>query len=70
MQETVSLSERFGIQILFKRPDKFTYLNIVHHLAKEAGLDIPEKELDLGAESFALRRANRSAKTQSSMWTA
>lgn len=62
MQETVSLSERFGIQILFKRPDKFTYLNIVHHLAKEAGLDIPEKELDLGAESFALRRANRSAR--------
>ncbi len=62
MQETVSLSERFGIQILFRRPDKFTYLNIVHHLAKEAGLDIPESELDLGAESFALRRANRSAR--------
>ncbi len=62
MQETVSLSERFGIQILFRRPDKFTYLNIVHHLAEEAGLDIPEKELDLGAESFALRRANRSAR--------
>ncbi len=62
MQETVSLSERFGIQILFRRPDKFTYLNIVHHLAKEAGLDIPESELDVGAESFALRRANRSAR--------
>ncbi|MDO4460590.1 MAG: DUF815 domain-containing protein [Clostridia bacterium] len=62
MQETISLSERFGIHILFRKPDKFTYLNIVHHLAKEAGLDIPENELDLGAESFALRRANRSAR--------
>ena len=62
MQETVSLSERFGIHVLFRKPDKFTYLNIVHHLAYEAGLDISEEELDLGAESFALRRANRSAR--------
>lgn len=62
MQETVSLSERFGIQILFRRPDKFTYLNIVKHLAAEAGLDIPENELEMGAERFALGRANRSAR--------
>ena len=62
MQETVSLSERFGIQILFRRPDKFTYLNIVRHLAEEAGLDIPTEELEAGAERFALTRANRSAR--------
>ena len=62
MQETVSLSERFGIQILFRRPDKFTYLNIVRHLAEQAGIDIPQEELDLGAERFALTRANRSAR--------
>ena len=62
MQETVSLSERFGIQVLFRRPDKFTYLNIVHHLAEQAGIDIPQEELDLGAERFALTRANRSAR--------
>ena len=62
MQETVSLSERFGIQILFRRPDKFTYLNIVRHLAEQAGLDIPQEELELGAERFALTRANRSAR--------
>lgn len=62
MQETVSLSERFGIQILFRRPDKFTYLNIVRHLAQQAGLDIPSEELELGAERFALTRANRSAR--------
>jgi predicted AAA+ superfamily ATPase len=62
MQETVSLSERFGIQVLFRRPDKFTYLNIVRHLAEQAGLDIPQEELELGAERFALTRANRSAR--------
>ena len=62
MQETVSLSERFGIQILFRRPDKFTYLNIVRHLAEQAGLDIPAEELEMGAERFALTRANRSAR--------
>jgi len=62
MQETVSLSERFGIQILFRRPDKYTYLNIVRHLAEEAGLDISPEELEAGAERFALGRANRSAR--------
>ena len=62
MQETVSLSERFGIQVLFRRPDKFTYLNIVRHLAEQAGLDVPTEELELGAERFALTRANRSAR--------
>lgn len=62
MQELVSLSERFGIHITFSKPDKKTYLNIVHHLAEENGIDLESGELELLAERFALQRGARSAR--------
>ena len=62
MQEMLSLSDRFGIQITFQKPDKKTYLDIVSHLAKENGITLPEKELELLAEQFALSRGGRSAR--------
>ena len=60
MQELISLSERFGIHVSFSRPNKETFLHIVHHLAEESGLDTPEEELDAMAERFALERGGRS----------
>ena len=62
MQEIISLSDRFGIHITFQRPDKNTYLNIVHNLAAEHGVKMPADELDVAAERFALGRGNRSAR--------
>ena len=62
MQEFVSLSERFGIHVSFSKPDKKTFLHIVHHLAKESGLDMKKEELELLAERFALERGGRSAR--------
>ncbi len=62
MQELVSLSERFGIHITFSKPNKQTFLNIIHHLAEENGVDMPTDELDMLAERFALERGGRSAR--------
>lgn len=62
MQEIISLSERFGVQITFQKPTKEVYLRIVGHLAKEKGLALPEKELEELAERFALNRGGRSAR--------
>lgn len=62
MQELVSLSERFGIHITFSKPNKATFLNIVHHLAEEKGITLPAEELELQAERFALERGGRSAR--------
>ena len=78
MQEALSLSERFGIQVSFYRPNKQTYLDIVRHLAWEAGIIASaEKPAELGtdpeltaviesveaeAERFALARGGRSAR--------
>ena len=62
MQELVSLSERFGIHVTFSKPNKQTFLHIVHHLATESGIRMPDEELELLAERFALERGGRSAR--------
>lgn len=62
VQELVSLSERFGIHITFSKPNKDTFLHIVHHLAEENGIKMQTEELDLLAERFALERGSRSAR--------
>lgn len=62
MQEMISLSERFGIHVTFQKPDKATFLRIVHHLAKEKNITMDEAEMDLLAERFALERGGRSAR--------
>lgn len=62
MQEFVSLSERFGLHITFQKPNKATFLHIVHSLAKEEGIDMDASELELLAERFALERGGRSAR--------
>ena len=62
MQETLSLSERFGLTVLFSKPNKQLYLTIVKELAKRVGITMDEKELEMQAEAFALRKGNRSAR--------
>ena len=62
IQETLSLSERFGLVVLFQKPNKALYLEIVHELAERHGVKMDRGELDIKAEAFALRRGNRSAR--------
>ena len=62
LQETLSLSERFGLTVLFTKPNKQLYLSIVKELAKRFEIVMDEKELEVQAEAFALRKGNRSAR--------
>lgn len=62
MQETISLSERFGLKIYFEKPKKDLYLEIVYGLASQYGLHMDKETLALKAEQFALRKAGRSAR--------
>ena len=62
MQEALSLSERFGMRILFARPDKQLYLRIVRELAARNGVSMPQAEMEIKAEAFALSRGTRSAR--------
>lgn len=62
VQENLSLSERFGLTILFAKPEKKLYLEIIHELAERHGLHRDPAELEQEAEAFALKRGYRSAR--------
>lgn len=62
VQETLSLSERFGLTVLFAKPNKNLYLEIVFELAEKYHIDSDPEWLKTEAEAFALRRGYRSAR--------
>ncbi len=61
LQESLSLSERFGLTVYYEKPAKALYLNIVRELATRHGIT-PDENLEIRAEAFALKRGNRSAR--------
>jgi len=63
LQETMSLSARFGLTITFSKPEKDLYLEIVSCLAKEYGVEMEQEELFRRAEAFAIRASGRSPRT-------
>ena len=58
----MSLSARFVPTITFASPDRDRYLYIVQELAKQYGLDMDERELNVRSEAFAIRMGGRSAR--------
>ena len=59
-QELLSLSDRFGLTITFQKPDKKTFLEVVSDIAKQYELEMPQDELYMKAEAYALARGGRS----------
>lgn len=62
LQETLSLSERFGLVVYYGKPDKKLYLEIVRELALRRGVVKDVQSLEVEAEAFALRKGSRSAR--------
>lgn len=60
MEESLSLSDRFGLSVCFSSPSKDNFLKIVRALAAQNGVDMDVTELEKGAERFALERGGRS----------
>ncbi|MCH4239076.1 MAG: ATP-binding protein [Oscillospiraceae bacterium] len=60
MQESLSLSDRFGLTINFINPDKAHFLDIVAQLAHQRGLDDCLPQLETGAERWATMHGGRS----------
>lgn len=62
VQELTSLSDRFGLTVLFTKPGKSEYLEIVEGMAAQHNIALPQEELFLKAEQFALLHSGRSAR--------
>ena len=60
MQESLSLSDRFGLAVCYSIPTKKEFVDIVIALARQKGINMSDKELEMGAERFALSRGGRS----------
>ncbi len=63
VQETVSLSARFGLTITYLKSDREGYAHIVRELARREGIDMPDDELITKAEAFAIRGGGRNPRT-------
>ncbi len=63
IQESVSLSDRFGIQVTFLAPDRERYYGIIRSLAAARGIEADADELERAAERWALAKGGRSPRT-------
>ena len=63
IQEKLSLSDRFGITVVFSSPDKGRYLGIIEELAARRGLNIDRETLHREAMKWELWYNGRSPRT-------
>lgn len=62
IQEKISLSDRFGLQVRFNKPAQDEYFEIVTHLARLHELDIDRATLIDGARQFAVHHSGFSGR--------
>jgi len=63
VQEKLSLSDRFGLTLTFLQADQEIYLKIVHHLAKQLGIELLQADLNFRALQWATRHNGQSGRT-------
>lgn len=63
IEEKLALADRFGLVLGYYGFDQATYLRIVGHYARKAGVDCPPAWLRAEALRFALNRSSRSGRT-------
>jgi len=63
IQEKLSLSDRFGMTVVFSSPDKKTYLEIVEGIVKNRGLEVDREYLHREAMKWELQYNGRSPRT-------
>ncbi|NLZ53721.1 MAG: ATP-binding protein [Thermoanaerobacteraceae bacterium] len=63
LQEKLSLSDRFGITVIYPSPDQEEYLKIVQGIAESKGIDIEPKKLRQMALKWELWHNLRSGRT-------
>ncbi len=63
VQEKLSFSDRFGLTLTFEPANQVTYLDIVRHLAAQAGISLAQEDLEYRALQWATRHNGRSGRT-------
>lgn len=63
LQEKLSFSDRFGLTLTFEPANQDTYLEIVHHLAEEAGITLEREDIEFRAKQWATQHNGRSGRS-------
>ena len=63
VQEKISLSDRFGLQIYYEKPNQQQYFEIAKHLAAIDGLEIEEETLIAEAKKWGVSHGGFSGRT-------
>lgn len=61
--ETISLSDRFGLIIHYHTPDQDEYLAIIDHLLTQKGIHLSEEELRIAGVRWEMTHSGRSGRT-------
>lgn len=59
ISEKTALAERFGLRIPYLTMNKVSYLALVEHLAKQAGIEMPKDQLHAQAMTWEIRHSGR-----------
>lgn len=61
MEEIGALTQRFGLSIVYEKPDKAMYIKVLKELGEDYGLEIGEEEIK-EAEAYAMTKGGRSCR--------
>ena len=61
MEEIGALTQRFGLSVVYEKPDRFAYEQVLREIALDNGLEITEKEVK-EAEAYAISKGGRSCR--------
>ena len=63
INETISLSDRFGLVIHYHTPDQDEYLAIIDHMLSQKGIHLPPEELRIAGLRWEMTHSGRSGRT-------
>ncbi len=63
VNETISLSDRFGLIIHYYSPDQSEYLSIIRYMLKKKGIEMTEEELRIEGLRWEMSHSGRSGRT-------
>ena len=63
VNESISLSDRFGLIIQYYAPDQNEYLAIIDHMLKKAGVNLTPEELRVAGVRWEMTHSGRSGRT-------
>lgn len=63
VNETISLSDRFGLIIHYYSPDQSEYIAIIRHMLKKQGVEMTDEELRIEGLRWEMSHSGRSGRT-------